>query len=722
MTIKAGLARWKSVSWRSGKATLQHTTKAQFALPSQVFLSGIAMHLSTLLQVVAVLADGALARPWAPPPSYRMHERREMAHPRLKRRMEADTVLPMRIGLRQNAQSLAQAEAWLMDVSHPTSANFGKHWSAEAVIEAFQPSGETVEVVTAWLVGAGISKERITHSDNKAWLAFDATVAEAEQLLHTEYLHDGAAGQALVGVEQYHLPGHIQEHVDYVTPGVKAVVMDLERRQKRSTTSKKMKAKRVTQTLARNARRKLRPFPRNVGDVTAANLTACDTVLTPACIQALYNFTAPEVDATVSTDNALGIFEEGDHYDQADLNSFYAMYALQVPNGTHPDLDSIDGGVSPIDGDAGGESLLDFTIAYPIIYPQNITLYQTDDDYYANNGNGSSTGLFNTFLDAIDGSYCTYEAYGEKGDSSIDPVYPDTEAPSDSNPYAGKLMCGVYKPTNVISISYGVYEQDQPYAYQERQCNEYLKLALQGTTILFASGDTGVGGYNYGTHGEGLYYGCLGDNDTVFTPSQACSCPWVTNVGATEVFPGKTVFEPEEAVLVQEDRINGNYSSSGGFSNIFGIPSYQAAAIETYFNVSNPPYPYYYDGNWQNATNGGVYNRNGRGIPDVAANGWNYPVPQDGVFYLSGGTSQSAPLFASLLNRIIDERIKIGKGGLGFINPTLYENPGVLNDITKGDNPGCGTLGFSASVGWDPVTGLGTPNYPKMLELFLSLP
>lgn len=82
----------------------------------------------------------------------------------------------------------------------------------------------------------------------------------------------------------------------------------------------------------------------------------------------------------------------------------------------------------------------------------------------------------------------------------------------------------------------------------------------------------------------------------------------------------------------------------------------------------------------------------------------------------------SAPIFASLLNRIVDERIKVGKGPLGFVNPVLYENPQVLNDITNGTNPGCGTNGFSAAKGWDPVTGLGTPNYPKMLDLWLSLP
>ncbi len=56
------------------------------------------------------------------------------------------------------------------------------------------------------------------------------------------------------------------------------------------------------------------------------------------------------------------------------------------------------------------------------------------------------------------------------------------------------------------------------------------------------------------------------------------------------------------------------------------------------------------------------------------------------------------------------------------MNPVLYANPQVMNDIVNGDNPGCGTRGFAAVEGWDPLTGLGTPNYPEMEALFLSLP
>lgn len=29
---------------------------------------------------------------------------------------------------------------------------------------------------------------------------------------------------------------------------------------------------------------------------------------------------------------------------------------------------------------------------------------------------------------------------------------------------------------------------------------------------------------------------------------------------------------------------------------------------------------------------------------------------------------------------------------------------------------------LTKALGWDPVTGLGTPNYPKLLDVFLNLP
>jgi tripeptidyl-peptidase-1 len=95
--------------------------------------------------------------------------------------------------------------------------------------------------------------------------------------------------------------------------------------------------------------------------------------------------------------------------------------------------------------------------------------------------------------------------------------------------------------------------------------------------------------------------------------------------------------------------------------------------------------------------------------PDVAANGDNIAIFQNGVFQTACGTSASTPIFASLINRINELRLNAGKSTVDFINPALYSHPEMLNDITNGTNPGCGTAGFFAAPGWDPVTGLGTP-------------
>jgi tripeptidyl-peptidase-1 len=141
-----------------------------------------------------------------------------------------------------------------------------------------------------------------------------------------------------------------------------------------------------------------------------------------------------------------------------------------------------------------------------------------------------------------------------------------------------------------------------------------------------------------------------------------------------------------------------------------------------YFAEHNPPYPYY-EGNASFGANGGVYNRIGRGIPDVSANGDNIAVFMNGNFTFSGGTSAATPIFASVINlvrpsplpiltseplgygcadtgQINEERLAIGKSPVGFINPVLYANPSVLNDITNGSNPNCGTAGFNAVPGW----------------------
>ena len=147
-----------------------------------------------------------------------------------------------------------------------------------------------------------------------------------------------------------------------------------------------------------------------------------------------------------------------------------------------------------------------------------------------------------------------------------------------------------------------------------------------------------------------------------------------------------------------------NYSSGGGFSNVYPIPDYQQSAVANFLANHTPSYPSY-SALADDASNpvhpnvtllagntGGIYNRIGRGVPDVAANGDNIAVYHGGHFQLSGGTSASAPIFGAIINRINEERLAANKSTLGFLNPTLYAHPEILNDIVNGTNPGCKLL------------------------------
>jgi tripeptidyl-peptidase-1 len=76
----------------------------------------------------------------------------------------------------------------------------------------------------------------------------------------------------------------------------------------------------------------------------------------------------------------------------------------------------------------------------------------------------------------------------------------------------------------------------------------------------------------------------------------------------------------------------------------------------------------------------------------------------------------------ALLN---DIRLASGKSSLGFLNPFIYQNAASFNDVTRGAGEGCGLgkqKGFPAAKGWDPVTGVGTPNYQKLKQAVLALP
>ena len=349
----------------------------------------------------------------------------------------------------------------------------------------------------------------------------------------------------------------------------------------------------------------------------------CGKQMTPACIRALYDI--PAVNHHHQK-NALGIFEAQDIYDQKDLDLFFKYFAKDVPQGTHPKLDSINGATAPTTAkkDPGGESIVDFTLAFSLIYPQNVTLYQTgstkkQETHLVKEADGTrkvkeliaeDIGIIENLLNAVDGSFCTPEAKKEG------------------------LDCGTTSLTPVLSVSYGVSEIELPFKFAQRACNEYMKLALKGHTIVVASGDYGPAGHAI-AHGNAaaVSNACIDLehphnaylNGTVFNPNFPATCPYVLTVGGTQLNSNETVKDLETVMHGSDKQVDLplpswiTFSSSGGFSNYFKEPSYQSCSVDKYVTNYEPGYKTYEfpGGPKKVGANGGLYARGGRACPGM---------------------------------------------------------------------------------------------------------
>lgn len=228
------------------------------------------------------------------------------------------------------------------------------------------------------------------------------------------------------------------------------------------------------------------------------------------------------------------------------------------------------------------------------------------------------------------------------------------------NAIAAALHDTMRRPS-IISISWGGPEA----AWTEQAMTAYDELfadaAALGVTVYAASGDQGAkDGLSEGTN--------------VDFPA---SSPHVVGCGGT------TLTTESETVW---NELPAGGATGGGVSRFFPLPAYQQAA--------------------------GVPDGH-RGVPDVAGDAdpaTGYRVRVNGQDTVIGGTSAVAPLWAAL-TALINQ--KIGQS-VGDLHEKLYAKTAAqaFHDITMGNNDG-----YSAGRGWDPCTGLGSPDGLKLAEV-----
>ena len=205
------------------------------------------------------------------------------------------------------------------------------------------------------------------------------------------------------------------------------------------------------------------------------------------------------------------------------------------------------------------------------------------------------------------------------------------------------------------------------------------------------------------------------------------SDPLVTGVGGTYECTNATtgvgvdsVSPPGACRAHPGVREVGWIGSGGGFSHVFARPSFQDTlpAGSTSIPASQRGVP---DISLQASSRTGVliYITNPGASTNVKDTGW----------YVIGGTSSSSPQWAGLIAVANEISVKNGGKQLGYINPALYtiaSNPAKyaadFYDVNTGNNQTVATIpGFPATTGWDPVTGLGTPNAAKLLPDLIAI-
>ncbi|KAI0758073.1 tripeptidyl peptidase A [Fomes fomentarius] len=554
----------------------------------------------------------------------------------------ANHIIELRIALPQS--NFAELERHLYEVSDPFHERYGEHLAKEEVEALVAPHDESVHLVNEWLASHGLYEDSVSRSPARDWVIVKVPVSLAEEMLKTEYhvwTHD-ASGDAIVRTTGYSLPAHLHDHVELVQP---------------TTMFSRMKGLKTNFHFEPSAKIAVDAAAPPIKVPSAYNGevdASCNGTITISCLQQLYN--AVGYTPSAKNGNGIGITGYLEQYaNNEDLQSFFADQRPDAVNSTYKEI-LINGGENHQNlSEAGAEANLDVQFAFGLAHPIPGTFY--------------STGGRPPFKPDIGTEENTNEPYAEW----IDYILRQKDPPL------------------TVSTSYADHEQTVPASYAKRVCAGFAQLGARGISLLFSSGDGGVGDGNDDPETQECFTND-GRNVTRFIPLFPPSCPYVTAVGGT-------IYVPETAVDF----------SGGGFSDLFPRPLYQELAVSKYLKNLAP------------GTYKGLYNPKGRAIPDVAAQGRFFRIFLSGRIRSIGGTSASAPAVAGIVSLLNSARLSKGLPPLGFLNPLVYATnafaPDAWNDITTGNNPGCGTPGFNATKGWDPVTGVGTPNFYKLKDI-----
>ncbi len=248
-------------------------------------------------------------------------------------------------------------------------------------------------------------------------------------------------------------------------------------------------------------------------------------------------------------------------------------------------------------------------------------------------------------------------------------------APNTDRGFHDAVIEAVHAPQRpaAVSISWGAPEADWTGQARAALDTAIAEAGALGVTVCCAAGDNGSA--------DGLADGRAHVDFPASSP-HALACGGTRLLGTGSTIASEAAWNDGP----------GGGATGGGVSDVYPLPAWQAHA-----------------GVPASANPGG---RRGRGVPDVAGDAdpqSGYRVQVDGSPAVYGGTSAVAPLWAGLVARFSQA---LG-APLGFLNPRLYAAAGQgFHDVLAGSNGA-----YSAGPGWDPCTGLGSPDGARLLAV-----
>lgn len=404
----------------------------------------------------------------------------------------------------------------------------------------------------------------------------------------------------------------------------------------------------------------------------AAAISDCDSLTscyTPRQLETAYGIQpllARGIDGRGETvvlpEIAEGLFPPSDYSDlRADIARFDALFGLPAP--TLQVINSLAHTASPWSAD--GEEVLDAEMVHAAAPGAAITIILITPSSFHDATSGVAAAVAALRLGVREGAVISISAAGQTGGEHCD------------------------TPSEVKVLN-----------------SALVDAAEQRVTVVAASGD--VGAVSEPCHlAEGLLGGSFRPVKEANLPA---SDPFVLAVGGTILTASHTAGRYIREVgwgLPYGAGGTQFQASGGGFSHLFARPSYQSGVSAAML---------------------------GRGVPDVASDaaphtGMALVISTGGEAFTiraSGGTSAAAPLWAGVI-ALADQ---YAHRHLGFVNAALYRIAQTSNhafhQITTGNNsasfPPHTIIGYHAGRGWNPVTGLGSPNANVLVPLLSRNP